>query len=149
MAVAAPVLGPIRSNVPLRPEWTLDADRADQHSMVDLGADEFTAGRPHPMIDLGPRLARVATADDESVLLLDVVLGHGAHPDPAGELAPALAAAVSAGSDVVVSLIGTPDDPQDVAAQAAALAGAGATVFASNAEAARYAAALATGGTVT
>jgi FdrA protein len=146
MAVTAPVLGPIASNVPIHPEWTLGSDGTDRHSMVDLGADEFTVGRPHPMIDLGPRLARMATADGECVLLLDVVLGHGAHPDPAAELAPALVRAVAAGAAAVVSLIGGPDDPQDVAAQAAALSGAGATVFASNAEAARYAAALAGGG---
>jgi FdrA protein len=138
--VAAATLGPIRSNVPLRPEWTMDSG----HSMVDLGADEYTVGRPHPMIDLGPRLALIAkeAADPEvGGLLLDVVLGHGAHPDPAAELAPAIRAA-SATVNVVVSLVGTADDPQGLEAQATQLQAAGAHVFLSNAEAARHAVSL-------
>jgi len=75
--------------------------------------------------------------------MLDVVLGHGAHPDPASELAPAIAAvrAGRAGRElpVVVSLIGARSDPQGLTAQATALAAAGADVFASNAAAARFA----------
>jgi FdrA protein len=150
MAVAAPTLGEIRSNVPLRPEWTLAGGTAG-HVMVDLGADEYTRGRPHPMIDLGPRLARLAAeaADPRCrVVLLDVVLGHGAHADPTRELAPAIRAARTSRPDVdfVVTLVGTADDPQGLDAQVAALTGAGAAVFASNAHAARHAARLATGG---
>jgi FdrA protein len=150
MAVAAQTLGEIRSNVPLRSAWTL-AGGSDGHVMVDLGADEFTRGRPHPMIDLGPRLTRLAAeaADPRCrVLLLDVVLGHGAHADPARELAPAIRAARQARPDldVVVTLVGTTDDPQDLPAQVAALTGAGAEVFASNAHAARHAARRAAGG---
>jgi FdrA protein len=150
MTVAAPTLGEIRSNVPIRSEWALAAG-SDGHVMVDLGADEFTRGRPHPMIDMGPRLTRLATeAADPScrVLLLDVVLGHGAHADPARELAPAIRAARAARPDldVVVTLVGTADDPQGLPAQVAALTGAGAQVFASNAHAARHAARRAAGG---
>jgi FdrA protein len=142
MVVAAEALGPIRSNVPIRPEWTLDSD-AGQSVMLDLGADEYTLGRPHPMIDFGPRLAliRSAAADPACrVVLLDVVLGHGAHADPAGELAPVIEEVLSRPErlDVVVSLIGTADDPQDHAAQAARLCDAGAYVFASNAAATRH-----------
>jgi FdrA protein len=143
MAVASEILGPIGSNIPLRPEWT-SAD----HTMLDLGADEFTLGRPHPMIDPGPRLARLAREAAEPrcrVILLDVVLGHGAHPDPSSALSTAIRATRS-DVDVVVSLVGTRDDPQGVDAQAAALAEAGATVFVSNAQAARHAATLARGG---
>ena len=146
-AVAAAVLGPIRSNVPLRPEWSLESGPVHSipgHSMVDLGADEYTVGRPHPMIDLGPRLALIAKESaDPAVggLLLDVVLGHGAHPDPAAELAPAIRAA-SASVNVVVSLVGTADDPQGLDPQATQLQAAGAHVFLSNAEAARHAVSL-------
>jgi FdrA protein len=78
--------------------------------------------------------------------MLDVVLGHGAHADPASELAPAIAEAVQPrASDlaVVVSLIGTRSDPQGLGSQASALAAAGAHVFASNAQAARFACDLA------
>ena len=80
--------------------------------------------------------------DDCGVLLLDVVLGHAAHPDPASELARAIAQSTV---DVVVSVIGTPDDPQDLAAQTMALRTAGASVFSSNAEATRHAVRLAAG----
>lgn len=89
------------------------------------------------------RLAAEAADPDTAVIMLNVVLGYGAHPDPAAELAPAIAAA-KAGRDleVVVSLIGTESDPQGLAAQAAQLAKAGARVFASNAQAARFACGL-------
>jgi FdrA protein len=72
------------------------------------------------------------------VILLDVVLGHAAHPDPAAELAPAIA---EVGDDVavVVALIGAKADPQDLNRQAAALQSAGAHVYTSNAHAARFA----------
>jgi FdrA protein len=106
------------------------------------------------MIDQRSRVDRIAVeaADPTcSVLLLDVVLGHGAHPDPASELAPALAAARRTATDagrklaVVVSLCAAADDPQDPRRQAAALHAAGAAVFLSNAAAARHAVSLVTG----
>ncbi|MDQ1615137.1 MAG: hypothetical protein QOJ60_1076 [Actinomycetota bacterium] len=148
MVIAADELGPITSNIALRPDWAIGADlRSDGHTMLDLGDDAFTQGRAHPMIDQRGRLDRIAVeaADPAcSVLLLDVVLGHGAHPDPASELAPALVAARdsvrAAGRGelaVVVSLCATEDDPQDSRKQAEALHGAGAAVFLSNAAAAR------------
>jgi FdrA protein len=155
MVIASAALGEIRSNIPLRPEWALGPDlRATGHAMVDLGDDALTQGRPHPMIDQRTRIDRIAVeaADPAvSVLLLDVVLGHGANPDPAAELAPALAAvrqtAADAGRDiaVVVSLCATVDDPQDSRRQAELLHEAGAAVFLSNASAARHAVALAGG----
>ena len=150
MAVATGTLGEIRSNVPLRPEWSLNSSDAG-HVMIDLGADEYTRGRPHPMIDMGPRLTRLAAeaADPRCrVLLLDVVLGHGAHADPARELAPAIRSARAArpSLDVVVTLVGTEDDPQGLRAQVEALTASGALLFASNAGAARHAARLAAGG---
>jgi FdrA protein len=107
------------------------------HEMIDFGADEYTLDRPHPMIDGSVRLAALEAAT--GVVLMDVVLGHGADPDPSATLAPAIAASNAA---VVVSLIGTRDDPQGLDAQAASLAAAGATVFVSNAQATRFAAGL-------
>jgi FdrA protein len=143
MLIASELLGPVRSNIPLRPEWTLDTDVHNGHWMIDCGDDRMTEGRPHPMIDNTVRLEKLAEqAADPScgVVLLDVVLGYGAEPDPAAELAPAIRSAASQGVRVVVSLTGTEEDPQGLHRQAAALCGAGASVFVSNAEAARYAA---------
>jgi FdrA protein len=153
MVLAAAELGPVHSNIPLRPEWALPADlRATGHAMVDFGDDRLTAGRPHPMIDPTLRLERLAVeAADPSVgvVLLDVVLGHAADPDPAGRLAPAVRAALDgARADgrelaVVVSLCGTSADPQGRDRTAEALRDAGATVLLSNAAAARLAVELA------
>lgn len=164
MLIASDLLGaeaPVRSNIPLDPSLALGADLAsDGHIMIDFGDDALTQGRAHPMIDQRTRLDRIAAeaahlagdgpaADGEhtggGVLLIDVVLGHGAHPDPASELAPALADAfrtvAAAGRDlaVVVSLCGTPDDPQGLDRQAEAFVAAGASVHLSNAAAARKA----------
>jgi FdrA protein len=160
MVIASARLGDIYSNVPLAPELKVDAldpllpvdHRAPtaRHVMVDFGADELTTGRPHPMIDQRLRLDRLtAEAADPAtaVIMLDVVLGYGAHPDPAAELAPAISAATQGRPSlaVVVSVIGTQADPQGLTAQATALAEAGARVFASNAQATRYACDLITG----
>ncbi|MFH1330532.1 MAG: FdrA family protein, partial [Actinomycetota bacterium] len=122
---------------------------APGHTMIDLGDDEYTRGRPHPMIDHRTRLgflARAAADPTVGVVLLDVVLGHGAHPDPAAALAPAVAAVAAAGAAVVVSLCGSAGDPQDRERQARAFVAAGASVLLSNAAAARLAA-RPTGGT--
>jgi FdrA protein len=140
MLLAAPVLGDIRSNTPLRPDLDLGADlRARGHVVIDFGDDALTVGRAHPMIDPTLRLeaiAALAASREPAVLLLDVVLGYGADPDPASSLVPALQAA---GLPAVVALVGTEGDPQGWSRQADALAGAGAAVFASNAAATRYA----------
>ncbi|HEX7187881.1 MAG TPA: FdrA family protein [Actinomycetes bacterium] len=152
MLIASAALGQVRSNIPLHPDWAVGPDlRADGHLMLDFGDDALTQGRAHPMIDQRTRLDRIAVeAADPScaVLLLDVVLGHAAHPDPAAELAPALAEARSTARDdgrelaVVVSLCATVDEPQDPRRQAEALHDAGAAVFLSNAAAARHAVSL-------
>jgi FdrA protein len=144
MVIATGWLGAIRSNIPLRPDWHIDPNVvASGHTMIDFGDDELTLGRPHPMIDLSARIDRLAAeaADpDAAVIMLDVVLGHGAHPDPAAEIAPAIAAARERSqAQVVVSLIGASADPQGLGRQAGALQAAGAHVFASNAAAARFA----------
>jgi FdrA protein len=140
MLLAAPVLGDVRSNTPLRPELDLGTDlSATGHVVVDFGDDALTVGRAHPMIDPTLRLeaiAGLAASGEPAVLLLDVVLGYGADPDPAAALAPALRAA---GLPVVVALVGTEADPQGWSRQADALAAAGAAVFASNAAATRHA----------
>src|SRR3954466_9186155 len=146
MLLAAPTLGDIRSNTPLRPELALGDDLfAPGHVVIDFGDDALTVGRAHPMIDPTLRLeaiAAVASGDEPAVPVLDVVLGYGADPDPAAALEPALTAAREAAEfplPVVVALIGTEADPQGWSRQADALQAAGAAVFSSNAQATRYA----------
>ena len=127
-------------------------DAGAGHTVVDLGADEYTVGRPHPMIDFRLRNERIVAAAEDAttaVILLDVVLGYGAHPDPAAALAPALAAARARaargrrGLAVVASVCGAPTDPQGLERQERALAALGVTLAASNAGAARLAADIA------
>jgi FdrA protein len=129
---------PLYSNVALRPEQRLDDPRASRaHSVVDLGADELTAGKPHPMLDAQPlaeRLAAEAADPEVGLLLFDVVLGDGANADPAAVLGPAVEAARerAAGEGrpltVVALLQGTAGDPQGLDVQATRLSEAGALV---------------------
>jgi len=110
------------------------------HTFIDLGDDRYTRGRPHPMIDPEIRNAHIAAAAADpavGVILLDVVLGYGAHADPAGILLK-----VSA-KTVVASVTGTDQDPQVRSRQVAKLREAGVLVAPSNAQAAELAAALA------
>ena len=114
------------------------------HRVIDLGDDVYTVGRPHPMIDGTVRrewISREAADPTVAVLLLDIVLGFGAHPDPAGEVLPALREARSVA--VIASVCGTDDDPQNVGRQVRALREAGVIVMPSNAQAARLAALVA------
>ena len=115
------------------------------HTVIDLGADEYTVGRPHPMIDPALRTAKLREALAEpavAVVLLDVVLGLGAHPDPARPVCDAVLDASGGGPAVVASVCGTRDDPQDCERQAAMLVSAGVVVAPSNADAAAVAAAI-------
>jgi FdrA protein len=141
MLIASDVLGPVHSNIPLDPGLAIDPHQPApaQHTMVDFGDDALTAGRAHPMIDPSLRLehlAQAASDDETAVILLDVVLGHGAEPDPASALARALE---PIRQPVVVAVIGTRADPQDLARQVRVLADAGAEVHLSNAAATRRA----------
>ena len=111
----------------------------ERFAMTDFGDDEYTRGRAHPMIDPSLRIEQLAAAARDpsiTVLLLDVVLGYGAHPDPAGELAPVIA---RLDAHVIVALCGAAGDPQGLDAQRARLEEAGAVVTRSNAHAARLA----------
>jgi FdrA protein len=122
------------------------------HTILDLGDDLFTVGRLHPMLDMTLRAARLRREGADpgvAVLLLDLVLGFGAHPDPAGALAPviaetgAAARAAGRGLAVVASVCGTDEDPQRRARQVASLESVGVLVEESNARAALLAGAIA------
>ena len=145
-------VGAVASNIPLHPEWALaPGEMYCGHTVLDLGSDEFTRGRPHPMIDPTLRLqylARAAEDPETAVILLDIVLGFCAQQNPAAVYAPAItrarALATTAGRSlpVIVSLCGTEGDPQRLSMQRRALEAAGALVFESNVAAALAAASL-------
>ena len=130
------------SNVPLQEEHRLANSLVSQgNTIIDLGEDQFTVGRLHPMMDNDLRVRRLlqeAEDPEVAVVLLDVVLGYGAHPDPAGELAPAIARARQLVQDagrhleVVTVVVGTDEDPQGLETQVQQLRAAGARVEASN-----------------
>ncbi|MBI3362039.1 MAG: FdrA family protein, partial [Chloroflexi bacterium] len=138
---------PVLSNAPLDKAGQLpDSTRSQKHTAVDLGEEEFTVGRPHPMIDNDLRIRRLlqeARDRQVAVILLDVVLGYGAHPDPASELGPAVRQARElarkAGRELIVvaSVAGTEEDPQRLSRQVQAMTAAGAIICDSNAAAAR------------
>ena len=126
------LLGPVYSNLSAGLGLE-DPLVSREHTLLDLGEDEFTVGRLHPMIDNDLRIRRIRQeAEDPEVamILLDVVLGEGAHPDPAGELAPVIKEVrAEHGVEIVVVLIGTDEDPQGLDAQREQLVEAGAQVF--------------------
>lgn len=114
-----------------------DSLKSEKNTIVDLGEDEFTVGRPHPMIDYTLRNARIKeeTEDPETaVILLDVVLGYGSHPDPAAELRGVIANACKSVA-VVCSITGTEGDPQKRSVVERMLKDEGAVVMPSNAAA--------------
>jgi len=121
------------------------------HAVVDLGAEIFTAGRPHPMIDSRLRRERIAAAGRDTevaVVLFDVILGYGAASDPAGDLTRAIAAAREeagrAGRHLafIASVTGTEADPQGLTRQRTLLEEAGVIALPTTARAARAAASL-------
>lgn len=121
------------------------ADAAGRHTLIDLGDDAYTLGRPHPMIEPAVRDAALADALADpacAVILLDCVLGYGSHADPAGHIVRQLAGSASRRPAIVASVTGTEQDLQRRSAQVRTLETAGVRVALSNAAAARSAVAL-------
>ena len=132
----------VMSNAPVPGAKAL-ADMSSAHAMLDLGADEYTRGRPHPMIEPTVRdeaLAQALADKQVAVILLDCVLGFGGHMDPAGHLASHLRGRPKNGPIVIASVTGTDGDPQNRTAQVAKLEAVGVHVAPSNAHAAELAA---------
>jgi len=138
----------VHSNAPLEGMLRLaDPSHSVDHTLVDMGADEFTQGRPHPMIDPTLRRERIlAEAQDPqvAVLMLDFILGYNASPDPVGDLLETIAKAKFTASQrggflsVVASVCGTDGDPQNLQEQTRALEEAGVVVLPSSAQAALF-----------
>jgi FdrA protein len=129
------ILSPLYSNSPISHSQILsDPLHSESHAIIDLGDEFFMVGRLHPMIDNDLRIRRLKqeAADPEvGMILIDVVLGEGSHPDPASELAPVIKEIREQRVDVefVAIVIGTEDDPQNLQSQIERLSDAGAVVF--------------------
>ena len=139
----------VRSNVAAdRAKKIHPEEQAAGHVLWDLGDDAFTIGKPHPMIEPSLRDERVAIAGSDpeiGVVLVDCVIGYGAHVDPARSLAEAVRSAMEAAKAdgrtlaVLASVTGTALDPQNASEQRKTLEDAGVTVAESNAAAVRMA----------
>ena len=144
MTIATRHIGPIHSNTPLDHAWAVPAP-AGAHVCLDLGEEEYTVGRPHPMIDPTARVEWLRQqVDDPSVaaVVLDVVLGDGSHPDPASLLAPVASEIIASGAVVIAYVLGTDADPQSLDRQRRTMAGVGCIVTTTAARAALAAAAV-------
>jgi len=147
MLIMARQLGPIYSNTPLSKElFTQEVLPPGKHSAIDFGDDEFTKGRPHPMIDPATRNQHILAAardPETAVVLIDLVIGFGVGEDPAAELVPVLEeaklAARAIGNElaIIAYVCGTNSDEQHCDSQREKLKRAGAFVARSNAEVAR------------
>ena len=148
LTLLSKVVGEVRSNTPINPDWGLPAPPGS-HQCLDLGEEEYTRGRPHPMIDPEARvdLLREHGADPEvAAIIIDVVLGYGSHEDPAATFAPVCQSVMAdGGPQIVAYVLGTEGDPQNYAAQRDRLAEAGCIVTATAARSSLAAAAVATG----
>jgi FdrA protein len=132
----------VESNVPISGVAKAGGKAAATHRLLDLGDDEYTVGRPHPMIDPALRnqmLAEALRDDSVAIVLTDVVIGYGAHADPAGELISQLPPAAQRKAVVITSVCGTEDDPQRYSRQVQLLQDAGVVVAPSNGHAAELA----------
>lgn len=125
----------------LRDEAELALGETVEHELVDFGDDQYTRGRAHPMIDPTLRNAAIVESGADprvAVILLDVIIGRGAHPDPAGATAPAIRDALAAATRdrrhlaVLAHVVGTDRDPQGLARQEETLRAAGVHVLGSN-----------------
>jgi len=140
-------LSPIYSNSPITQFQTLaDPLKSKAHTIIDLGDEFFMVGRLHPMIDNDLRIRRFQQeANDPGVgmILFDVVLGEGSHPDPASELVPVLKEIIekrieTGELEIVAIVIGTEDDPQNLQSQIDQLENVGVNVFRTVSDAVEY-----------
>ena len=147
MILLTEMLGPIHSAAPLASEQKLDDPwQSREHTVLDLGGDVFTRGRPHPMIDhrlRNERILQEAMDPETAVILLDIVLGFGSHENPAEDLAVAISEArraTTTNEPIFIGFVcGTKNDPQNLKKQETMMSEVGVLLMESNAQAARLA----------
>ena len=137
------IIGDIWSNVPVDKKYKLKNSLGlKENSVIDLGEDEFTVGRPHPMIDYSLRNKMIISESkkpDIAVMLLDIVLGYGSNMNPIADIMPAVRQAFKNNKklSIIASVTGTETDPQTRSKVAGALRKAGVVITDSNASASR------------
>lgn len=148
LVILGRTIGEVRSNTPINTDWGLPAPDGS-HQCLDLGEEEYTRGRPHPMIDPAARIELLHQHGEDpqvAAIIIDVVLGYGANLDPAEVLGPACASVMAdGGPQVVAYVLGAEQDPQGFTAQRDRLVQAGCIVTETAARASLVAAAVATG----
>lgn len=142
MFTAKEYFSDVYSNIATDQEHLLHfGDASKKHTFIDFGADEFTNGKPHPMIDPSNRIARfIEEAEDPTVgvILMDFVLGYGAHPDPVGVMVPVMQAAKEKAAakgrhlEIIGYVLGTDLDKQNIDEQVEKLTAIGATYASSS-----------------
>jgi hypothetical protein len=152
MVVMPVAAGDIFSNAPFDEKLKLESPfESYKNSLIDMGEEDFTKGRPHVAIDPSVRIERFkkeARDPETAVILLDFLLGYAMHEDPAGIMADVIKAEKELASEngrslcVVASICGTDYDPQGYDDQKEKLERAGAIVMDNNAMAARMTAAI-------
>ena len=145
-------LDQVYSNTPTSDKNKIeDVWKSHEHTLIDLGDDVFTRGRPHPMIDhrlRNERIVEEARDPETAVILLDIVLGYGSHENPAAEMLPAIEEARNVakldGRNIVFvgSVCGTEGDPQGLKPQEKLLSDASVLLSQSNAQAVKTALAI-------
>ena len=138
----------VHSNSPLPGMLELaDPRESRENSFVDMGAEVFVEGRPHPMIDATLRRQRLGQEGNDptvAVILLDFILGAISSRDPVGDLLEVIRGVGDAARRrgdhlcVAASVCGTDDDAQGLRSQISALVNAGVCVFSSSVRAAAF-----------
>jgi succinyl-CoA synthetase alpha subunit len=138
----------VYTNAPIDPQYKLvRTNESQEHTLIDMGDDDYTLGRPHPMIDSTMRIQRILSEGQDptvAVILLDFILGFNASMNPVGELLDSILVAKQIRKEqggeltVVASICGTDSDPQDLNLQMEMLEDAGVILFQSNARAALF-----------
>lgn len=152
LTLAQEKLGPLYGNIAFSEEYILDNPfESYKDCLIDIGAEEFTVGKPHVAIDPVPRLARFekeARDPETAVILLDFLLGYSLCEDPAGMMAETIADGIRHAQEenrqlcVVASVCGSDLDPQELKKQEKILQDAGVIVLENNGAAARFAIAV-------
>lgn len=138
-------LGDVYSNIAIDPNYQLDnPETSKEHTVIDMGEDYFTSGKPHPMIDPDTRKQRIIAEGKDpltGVILFDCVLGYGSHQNPAQSIVEAVNVVRAEREDIVfvASVTGTEQDPQSLSIVETFLSDHGVYVLPTNAQAARFA----------